>query len=123
MGQLTGLDQALANLRAVGEALHSDAAQEVFQGVGDPIASTAQAIAPKRTGRLAAGIHAQAYMRDGVPAVIVACDDVPYAADVEFGTHKDRAQPFLRPAADEAKASIEGQVGAGLGAVVEGAIK
>jgi len=64
-------------------------------------ASEAAARAPRRTGELAASIHAE-----GNRMVASA----PYAAFVEFGTSQMGPQPFMRSAGDGAMELLETQM-------------
>lgn len=61
--------------------------------VGHSIRERATTRAPRRTGRLAASIRVTR-RPDGVDVRAGA----PYAAFVEYGTRRMRAQPFMRPA-------------------------
>lgn len=61
------------------------------------VAAQAQALAPARSGRLRASIHAAGN------AVIA---DAPHAAAVELGTHDTGAQSFLRPALLELRSRV-----------------
>jgi len=66
--------------------------------VGDRVVLLAQGFAPKRTGELAASIHATAPVRTprGVALEVVA--GTREATYMEFGSAHARAQPFMRPA-------------------------
>ena len=74
-----------------------------FKATGAVLAQQAQALAPKETGRLAESIRTLDSGADG-------CDvgsDVPYADDVELGTHEHGPKPYLRPAVDLAAPFIK----------------
>lgn len=58
--------------------------------------SAAKKICPVDTGRLRNSIT---YVLDVPKKEVYIGTNVEYAKHVEFGTHKQRAQPFLRPAA------------------------
>lgn len=67
----------------------------------DKVVDTARGLVAKRTGHLEATIHRDPLVRtsrDSGFVQIVAGDGTRYAIYVEFGTFKDRAQPFMRPA-------------------------
>jgi Bacteriophage HK97-gp10, putative tail-component len=88
-----------AFVRALGEALqdfHGDAASYVDQ-LGGAVLGVASALVPRRTGRLASSLILEAASGPRGPYVEVGTR-VDYAMFVEFGTYKDRAQPFMRPA-------------------------
>ena len=81
-------DRALAALRTARDA--------AVREVGAAAVTNAKAVCPVDTGRLRASI---ACRTDGGTAVIGT--DVPYAACVELGTARQRAQPYLVPALSE----------------------
>lgn len=87
--------QALDHLDEVPEVV------EALQDIGDDIAERAKALAPKRTGALAEGIHAE-LGRDPIAGLEVRVSyskDEFYGLFHELGTEKNPATPFLRPAA------------------------
>ena len=72
-----------------------EAADEVVEEEGAGlVARLAEARAPRFTGHLAASID-----EEGGKVVV----DTPYGAYVEYGTRRSKAQPFLRPAKDQAE--------------------
>lgn len=82
----------------VAEALSALAAAK-FEGlddVGQIAEQHAKELCPVRTGRLQASIRHK--VSDG--RVIVG-SDVEYAPDVELGTQRQRAQPYIVPAVTE----------------------
>lgn len=93
---LAGLADAIADL--------TQDAQGVVQDVGEEVAATAQSYAPtaafdphEAPGTLAASIFSEAGQDERGFYVDVGTT-VPYAIFVEYGTYKDAAQPFMRPA-------------------------
>lgn len=61
------------------------------------VEAAAKRVCPVDTGRLRSSItHALA--QDGGDVIAMVGTNVEYALDVEFGTSKMRAQPYLRPA-------------------------
>ncbi|HYG66098.1 MAG TPA: HK97-gp10 family putative phage morphogenesis protein [Anaeromyxobacteraceae bacterium] len=81
-------------------------AEETLAGA-EAVAREAKALAPVDTGRLRASIEA---LREGrTSAVVVA--RAPYAAFVEYGTRRMAAQPFMRPAAQRARAEVAARIG------------
>lgn len=76
-------------------------ANAMIDRVGEDVAEAARGNAPVDTGALRDSIQSQASEEGGAEPSADIVADVPYAAFVEFGTYKDAAQPFLRPALDE----------------------
>jgi HK97 gp10 family phage protein len=70
-----------------------------IKALGARIAGRAQENAPVRSGDLRRSIHDDANAPPLVARVVVG---VPYGVFVEFGTSRNRARPFLRPAFMEA---------------------
>jgi HK97 gp10 family phage protein len=70
------------------------------------IVDRAQELAPVRTGFLKENIVAT---QEGTNVAVEA--QAPYSGYVEYGTSKQPAQPFLRPAVDEYKHQIAQEVG------------
>ena len=69
---------------------------ESLMEMGEVAEKHAREYVPVRTGFLRDSIH---HRMDGDRAVDV-YTDTEYAADVEFGTVRQRAQPYMRPALD-----------------------
>jgi HK97 gp10 family phage protein len=73
--------------------------KRMLQRIGDDIARDAAAAAPKRSGAMAASIHAEVDEDDGTAVVRVSFDaDHFYGLFAEVGTSRIPARPFLRPA-------------------------
>lgn len=62
--------------------------------IGEPIRRDAERLAPKRTGRMAADLAYEFHDDE----VRIGAQVVTYTGDVEVGTSRQQAQPFLRPA-------------------------
>jgi HK97 gp10 family phage protein len=129
MGSLKGYSLAKANLQALTTALSSDDALAVFQGAAEMVAERARELAPvdelhhdDKEPHLRDTIEVRAYMKGRAPAAIVAVRS-GHAFIIEYGGHRQAAQPYIRPAIDELKDAIASQVADGLKAVVEGAVK
>lgn len=75
---------------------------KVLKRIGLSCVRIAKRMAPVDTGRLRSSIAEELRREDGELVEIVGTD-VEYAPYVEFGTRRMRAQPFLRPAAQQAK--------------------
>lgn len=67
------------------------------------VAAAAQAMCPRESGELAASIHVESHGSEGADVVA----DAPYALNVELGTHKQSAHPFLRPALDVSRGAVQ----------------
>lgn len=88
------------------------ASEQEVRTYGQSVVSAARALAPVRTGALASSIGLEAGREETGPYIDVGTQE-RYAVYVEFGTFKDRAQPFMRPAlsmAAGATASVGGHV-------------
>lgn len=121
--ELIGTQHVCDNLDRIIDAMEGTEFQEVFQDMGDLVKDRAFTLAPKRTGFLASHIHARAYSRNSVPAVLVGVSDVAYAIPVEYGTHDTRAQPFMRPAVEETKGQMYATAANKMPRIIEKAIK
>jgi HK97 gp10 family phage protein len=75
---------------------------KLLKRVGTKCVSGAKRLAPVDTGRLRASISEE-LRHDGEGLVEVVGTDVDYAPYVELGTVHQHAQPFLLPAAQQAK--------------------
>jgi len=66
---------------------------------------------PVDTGRLRASIQARRLgtVKSGVSYTIVAT--APYASDVEYGTSKQRSQPYMRPAYRQYQGQLKTRLG------------
>ena len=62
--------------------------------------------APVRTGRLRASILSEITEQTPDHVEIEVGPTVDYADDVEFGTSRSRAKPYLRPAVDETTQAV-----------------
>lgn len=74
-------------------------AEQIVEAVAEAMVTHARRLAPVRTGRLKNSLVAE---RIG-NAVWLVGTDVPYAAFVEFGTRRMRAQPYLGPSLEWAR--------------------
>ena len=74
-------------------------ARRLRKCLGQTVATTARRIVPVRTGALQGTIRVEEV---GDSTVVRAGDDkVDYAADVELGTERQAAQPYMRPATEQ----------------------
>jgi HK97 gp10 family phage protein len=91
---LPGLKRALAGKEA---ALHAAASRAVADEV-EKVRSDARREAPRDTGDLIGHIDGSA---DGIHGRVKSTSR--HAGFVEHGTYKDKAQPYMRPAAEKAR--------------------
>lgn len=78
-----------------------DIARTAVFGAGNVFESESHELAPRDTGKLEQSIHKDQKVGRRGPEVHVGAD-VPYAKYQEFGTSKNRAHPFIRPALQRA---------------------
>lgn len=92
------------NEKALEELLRSPAGPtgKLLKQVGTRCVRIAKRMCPVDTGRLRSSI-AEELRTDGRDLSEIVGTDVEYAPYVELGTRRMRAQPFLRPAAEQAK--------------------
>ena len=91
--KIEGLARLKKNLAEAGTKTREAAEQAVASEV-DEIRDDARRMAPRKTGALRAGIRARANGLDGTVK-----STVRYATFVEHGTYRDKAQPYMAPAA------------------------
>lgn len=91
-----------------------DAADSRLRAAGVAGVDTARHLVPIDTGKLHDSIG---MTYDQSNSLVTIYADMPYAEHVEFGTSRQRAQPYIRPAMMEAaevlkgKGSVVGQLG------------
>lgn len=71
----------------------------------EPIRSQAEALAPRRTGRLARSIESRVTKSTKDEIEVEVGSDLAYAGFVELGTEDTSARPYLRPATDANEAA------------------
>lgn len=76
--------------------------------VGLRVQATARSLCPVDTGRLRSSIVMRKG-RDGMGFYVEVGTNVSYAAFVEFGTSKSKAQPFLTPAIAQASGFLRSE--------------
>ena len=102
---LDGAEELNAALRKVGDRATGLILAKAAEQGADVIAEEAKRIAPRDSGDLAEGIHAEpGRLKQGRAVMNVGIGKKEwYGAFVEFGTEKMAAKPFLRPAFDTKK--------------------
>jgi len=101
-GSVEWSDQAfLAGMREALEGVRKDG-EEQMTSMGERAVEVARQLAPKRTDALENSIHFEEMKREGirrsVGAIVAGGGGVREATPMEFGTYKDRAEPYMRPA-------------------------
>lgn len=72
-----------------------------IEHLGDQVVDRAKDLVPKRTGRLAASIRRDPFVFEGRSGYVIVRAGGPGIREtifMEFGTYKDRPQPYMRPA-------------------------
>ena len=103
MAEITvkGLDNLSNYLRSIPLKLRQPVHNALQQG-GELIADKARQIVPVRTGYLKSTIYSKVKGNWNIEVGAYA----PYGGYVEYGTSRQRAQPYLRPAFYENRAKI-----------------
>ena len=112
--EVTGLRELASAARKVRDTGLSAAMRAANRRIADAVAAVAQGYAPvgsgndKHPGRLRAGIRGRATPSSA--SVAVGSNTLPYAQPIHWGwaKHNIAANPFLKRAADEAEADVEG---------------
>jgi len=112
---IQGTEELKAKLKALGVDLGKELAKSGRRAMEINVETPAKQKCPVDTGNLRASIDTQS---EG-EMTIKTGSNVEYAADVEYGTERQRAQPYLRPAFDEGKKQVLEDVKADLKAIVE----
>lgn len=89
--KVSGLSEVLRNIQNIKAA---QIASEVVSETSLRVQMSAKQLSPVDTGRMRASIE----IVKAMPTLHFVIVDVDYAKYVEFGTYKQRAQPYLRPA-------------------------
>lgn len=77
-------------------------AEDIVKELGTIAFKSARQIVPVDTGRLKISIEQKFERRDLISEAEVGTD-VPYAGYVEYGTSRQRAQPYMRPSLTQAR--------------------
>jgi len=101
-------DAFLRSLKTAVAKMQVDTEDDLVR-VGLRVQGTARALCPVDTGRLRSSIVMRKG-RDGKGFYVEVGTSVKYAPYVEFGTSKQRAQPFLTPAVAQAAGMLAQEV-------------
>lgn len=130
--KMTGLRELETTLRQIPKAMGRRAGLNALRQGGEPIAKMARAIAPVDEGNLRESIdvstrlaRSQAGDKGALAPVemYVGPGQHPQAITQEFGTFKEAAQPFMRPAWDAQRVHALDIIGTALGIELDKAAK
>lgn len=84
-----------------------ESSSDTIQTLGKALASKASAIAPQKTGKLAASVGSK--FENGSLQIYAGNETVPYAGVIEYGypLRNIKEQPYLRPAVNDNMGMIE----------------
>lgn len=117
--KITGLDQLHQKFAALQKATQAQVLKNaVFSGSLIFQNSAVQKV-PVVTHNLQRSIHVEVAVSKATYAEAQTGTDVEYAAYVEFGTSKQSAKPYLRPAFDENKDRAKNEVAEALRQQIE----
>jgi HK97 gp10 family phage protein len=98
--RVEGVSEVLKSLNRLGREI-SEAVVPATLQAAQVLQTAIQQRAPVRTGRLRDSILVEITEQTPNRVEVEVGPTVPYADDVEFGTSRSPAQPYLRPAIDE----------------------
>ncbi|APM39872.1 HK97-gp10 family putative phage morphogenesis protein [Clostridium kluyveri] len=110
--ELTGVDEILNKLQRIGANI-SRLENKALKNAAEPVLQDAKANVPVRTGKLKKGLKiTNVKKKEGVKYILVGVDrgdnsEIFYGKFVEFGTSKMSARPFLQPAYEKNKDTIQ----------------
>ena len=106
--ELTGMDELLKELYAIGEKVATRAENKALREGAEVLRQEISNRAPRKTGKLAGNIVKSGIKtKDGVKCIEIGPDkEVFYGLYHEFGTTKMRARPFIAPALEEKRSEI-----------------
>lgn len=99
--RVLGEEELQANLNGLINKIPPEVTKALMDG-GMSIERSAKKLVPVKTGRLRGSIRTDKISNEEVHVGT----DVEYSGHVEFGTIRQHAQPYLRPAYDELKNKI-----------------
>lgn len=105
--KIYGLAQVEKRIKGIGVFVKGASAEAVRNTAID-VNRLAKQLCPVDTGRLRASIQISDFNPD-VPSAVVGTN-VEYAEYVEYGTSRQSAQPYMRPAAEEGKQILKAEM-------------
>lgn len=117
MIEVSGVTEAIARFVALEGAVGVKAEDAARAGAEPVLAAALEHVPVGETGRLKDSLRIETSTDKGIGIadVLAGGGDVDYAVYVEFAPVEE---PFMRPAADEAKGAAEGAVGDVIGGVL-----
>lgn len=117
MDNIIGIDELLSKLKQLGNI-----DKNLFDSIGETIVDDAKQKCPVRSGNLRDSIVSEEI--DNIKGQQLEISvKASYAAEVELGTSKMAARPFLLPAVEQNKAKIAEQISANVNKNIKGVIK
>lgn len=98
MVTINGIDRVIASLERLATVGASGVQRDLIT-IAQGIRVSAANKCPVRTGQLRSSIRVE--ISPNVVTIVAGGDGVEYALYVEYGTSRQYAQPFMRPAVDE----------------------
>lgn len=106
--EITGDKEVIALLERIEKHILPSIIEDIALEAGRLIAQSAREKAPVDTGALRDSITTDVQVRGPTSVSVEVGPSVDYADDVEFGSLRQQAQPYLRPAIDETEdAAVE----------------
>lgn len=112
---ITGSDQLRRNLARLAGNERRQAQRDGLEAGARIVETHSKLICPVDTGFLRNSIQVD----DVTPVEAIIAPHTEYAEHVEFGTERQRAQPYMRPALDQHETEIIGAIEATVAAFVE----
>ena len=112
--KVRGVDELNDTLKGLAVKASGQQLKTAVHAGGVVIETPAKAKAPVRKGNLRRSIHTESKATGAHSAESRTGTNVEYGPHVEFGTSRQRAQPYLRPAYDENKGQALGEIAAAL---------
>ncbi|BBD01841.1 HK97-gp10 family putative phage morphogenesis protein [Sphingobium sp. YG1] len=129
--KLHGVEQMMRTLKRIQLAVDDRVQTRVALNAAEIVADRARQLAPVDTGRLRDSIGVSltppsemsfSIRGEGVRVFIGPAADVAYAPYVEFGTWRQAAHPFMRPALDLTRDEVQQAIAHGLWTAIKASI-
>lgn len=117
--ELKGLDNLKKKFDQLEKVTQGKILANAVQSGANPILNMAIEKTPWLTGNLRRSLHSELVNTSNTHAEADIGTDVEYAPFVEFGTSKQAAQPYLRPAFDTQQNAAIKEIGDALKAQIE----
>lgn len=129
--KMHGVEEMMRTLKRIQTAVDDHVTTRVALNAAEIVADRARQLAPVDTGRLRDSIGVSltppremsfSIRGEGVRVFIGPAADVIYAPYVEFGTWRQAAHPFMRPALDLTRDEVQQAIAHGLWAAIKASI-